>query len=120
MKSYKIFLYGLVLVSCISGSIFAKGGHKSGSTTVTLHAPSDGNFYALYKWSYPFDKDNLSYLGTEYTYKPKTDDAQWYQLVVLKNDVEAVTKGRLATDFKNKRYWDWTVDANGKETLTSH
>lgn len=120
MNFYKNFLYGLILVSCIGGSIFAKDGSKSGPTTVTLYAPSDGNSYALYKWSYPFHKDNLSYLGTNYTYKPKTDDAQWYQLVVLKNNVEAVTKGRLAEDFAGKRYWDWTIDGYGNEAVNGY
>lgn len=75
MNFYKNFLYGLILVSCIGGSIFAKGGNKSGSTTIILNAP---NNYALYTKNLPSQDIHLYFpdkdTTNQYTFRayPKT------------------------------------------------
>lgn len=118
MKFYKNFLYGLLLVSCISGSIFAKSGKKSGPTTITLNAP---NNYLLYKKNLPAQDISLYQpdKGTtnQYTFKPKTDDAQWVELGVYNTYGQQLGSSRMAEKFADHRYWDWTVSESGYEKI---
>ncbi|AXK60859.1 hypothetical protein [Candidatus Chromulinivorax destructor] len=121
MNFYKNFLYGLILVSCIGGSIFAKGGHKSGDTTIILNTPSDGAYYALYKQDVMSKKITFFYpdpnTTNQYTFNPKINDSQWFNLVVYQNNTTIVSRFHNGSSFANHRYWDWTVDGFGNETL---
>lgn len=118
MKFYKNFLYGLMLVSCISGSIFAKGGSKSGDTTIILQTPYDGNSYSIDKKDitsgdrkhFPRDKNTIN----EYTFNPKSKDSQWFTLIVVdKKNEKDLNSPRKAEDFKDYAAWNWRFTDEG-------
>lgn len=121
MKSYKKFLYSLLLASCVHASIAAHSW-----TTITLNLPPGevlSNFQGEHRYEFwaedaKIGTDKIPQImqpepGTVNQFKIDTKSKIAYGVYKDSNKINA----HIADRFHGKAKWNWTIDGNGGETI---